>query len=99
MWAGLASVSLDGMARKLEVDVAGLFQGSSDVGHRAQVLAAAHRQSLAAMAAKWQRISSRHGRAIENRAVQMDTAAKLFADTEERHTQQLKAVGEQARNL
>lgn len=105
------------MARNLEVDVPGLVQGSSDVGHRGQVLAAAHRQSessvsdansgwvgfsaqsLAAMSAKWQRISARHGKAIENHAVQMDTAAKLFAEMEERHAQQLKAVGEQARSV
>ncbi|CAN5612691.1 hypothetical protein BH10ACT9_BH10ACT9_38810 [soil metagenome] len=115
MLDGGATVSLETMARNLDVDVAGLLQGSSDTGHRAELLATAHgqsvssvshaqagwvgssAQSLASMAEKWQQISARHTKAIENHAVQMDIVAKLFADREERHAQQLKAVGEQAR--
>ena len=56
-------------------------------------------QALTAMAGKWEQISSRQARAIENQAVRMDTAAKLFADMEERHAQKLKAVGEQTNTL
>ena len=105
------------MPKKFEVDVPGLIQGGADVGHRAEVLAAAQKQSaasisaaqagwvgssataLASMADKLERISARHGKAIENQAVNMDTAARLFADMEEQHAQKMKAVGEQARNV
>ncbi|AQA03659.1 hypothetical protein BVC93_15925 [Mycobacterium sp. MS1601] len=55
--------------------------------------------ALVAMSQKWQRISDRHSTAIENQALSMDTAAKLFAEMEERHAEKLKAVGEQSRNI
>jgi hypothetical protein len=34
------------MPRKLEVDIPGLTQAGADVAHRAEVLSAAHRQSM-----------------------------------------------------
>lgn len=53
-------------------------------------------QALADMAGKWEKTTAKHQTAINNQAVHMDTAAKIFSYMEERNAAELKAVGDQA---
>jgi len=87
------------VARRAEMLAAAHGRSIASVGNAQSGWVGSSAHVLAAMVGKWDQISAKHGRAIENHASHLDTAAKLFADMEVRHAQNLKAVGEQARNI
>lgn len=53
-------------------------------------------QALSALTDHWNTLAGKHTAALDHQAASMDTSAKMFSYREERNSQKLKAVGEQA---
>lgn len=53
-------------------------------------------QALSSLTDHWNTLAGKHTAALDHQATSMDTSAKMFTYMEERNSQKLKAVGEQA---
>ncbi|BBY63462.1 WXG100 family type VII secretion target [Mycolicibacterium helvum] len=53
-------------------------------------------QALSSLTDHWNALAGKHTAALDHQATSMDTSAKMFSYMEERNSQKLTAVGEQA---